>query len=153
MEGILRLSSWTHSVLLSLFPLAGGQLLVLWLIAAPPSACRLLTYWADRHSGASGVLPAWHCSLLQVAHCAAAGQKSPARPTDPIILPCPIQLQDCRTWKYLDRASEPKCLHPAPTSEYILPQIKDPLSSVFFFLWKCVLQTEYLLWYTCPNLM
>lgn len=30
------------------FPL-GGQLLVLWHTAAPPSVCRLLTYWVDKH--------------------------------------------------------------------------------------------------------
>ena len=71
----------------------GGQLWVLWLTAAPPSVCRLLTYWVDKHSRASGVVPAWHCSCLHIAHGAAKGVESPASPA--ALAPCHTRrLQD-----------------------------------------------------------
>lgn len=93
-------------------PLPGGRLSALWLTAAPPSVCRPLTYSADEHSRAWGVLAAWHCSCLHVTHCEAEGQDSPARPNRPLH-PVLSNAGDCRTRRQChDRASELKCLHP-----------------------------------------
>lgn len=74
--------------------------------------------------------------LASVSHavCAAGEQESPARPNRPSH-PGLSHAGDRRTARRCqDCASELNRLRPPPKSEYILPQIKDPLSCVFFFV-------------------
>lgn len=70
------------------FSLLGGQLLVLWHTAAPPSVCRLLTYWVDKHfnllrSAASVKLHSMPCLLGTgiLCVCVPKQQKCPVRNT------------------------------------------------------------------------
>lgn len=87
--------SWDLNLELTVFspflPLPGGQQLVLWLTAAPPSVCRPLTYWVDKHPRASGVLPTWPCTCLHIAQCLCGrrtGQSSLAQQALPS---CPVE--------------------------------------------------------------
>lgn len=70
------------------FFLLGGQLLVLWHTAAPPTVCRLLTYWVDKHldllrSAASVKLHSMPCPLGTGIPCVRVPkqQKCPVRNT------------------------------------------------------------------------
>lgn len=129
---------------LSLHP-PGGQLLASWLTAAPPSVCRPLTCWVDKHSRASGALAAHTAAACCRPACVAVpGESSQAEQTLPS---CPLLCSagTCRTlWTCPDWASQLKGLHPSHKLEYILPQIKNVLSSVFFFLCECVSYINYL---------
>lgn len=141
--------SWDLNLELTVFspflPLPGGQQLVLWLTAAPPSVCRPLTYWVDKHPRASGVLPTWPCTCLHIAQCLCGrrtGQSSLAQQALPS---CPVEGRgggDCRTlWKCHDWASELNCLHPSPQVGIYPPPNEGPfVFCVFLFMWACLIR-------------
>lgn len=86
------LHSWANSATLSLHP-PGGQLLASWLTAAPPSVCRLLTCWVDKHSRALGALPADTAAACCRPACVAGpGESSRVEQTLPShpVLSCPV---------------------------------------------------------------
>lgn len=152
--------SWDLNLELTVFspflPLPGGQQLVLWLTAAPPSVCRPLTYWVDKHPRASGVLPTWPCTCLHIAQCLCGrrtGQSSLAQQALPS---CPVEGRGGGTAELsgnvmIELQSWTAFTLP-PKLEYILPQMKDPLSSVFFFSCERVSYANYLVSCASPNL-
>ena len=146
MEGILRLSSWTHGVHLPLFPQEDNCEFCGLLLLHPVSA----DFWPTELINTQE--PQERCQLdtavARIPHTVRQRGGESSQAQQPLR---PATLGDCRTLKRHDQVSELKCLHPSPKLEYSLPQLKNPWSSVFFFLCECVSYAHYLVLICLPK--
>lgn len=122
------------------FPLPGGQQLVLWLTAAPPSVCRLLTYWVDKHSRASGVLPTWHCSGLHIVRCLCGRGTGQSSLAEQALTSCPVKcggLQNSLEMSWLSFRAEMPSLFP-PSWNISSPKLRT-LCLLCFSFYVCLI--------------